>query len=63
MTRRTPHDLIGLVEAGDLLGLSKWSIRRMISDGRLAGYRNGPRGWIKVSAAEVRGVSRKIPAA
>jgi excisionase family DNA binding protein len=64
MARRTPRDLIGLEEAGDLLGMSKYTVRRMISRGDLTGYRVGssPNSPIKVSAAEVRGVPQKIPA-
>lgn len=61
MARRAPHDLIGLDEAGALLDVSRWTVRRMVSDGRLAGYRVGRS--IKVSATDARGMARPIPAA
>jgi excisionase family DNA binding protein len=34
---------VSITEAADYLGVTTRTIRQMIADGRLTGYRNGPR--------------------
>lgn len=65
MPRRIPRDLVSLDEAGSVLDVSKWTVRRMISRGELAGYKVGraPNSPIRVSESEVRRMARQIPAA
>lgn len=52
-----PSDLVNLTEAASLIGVSRWTIRRMIANHQLAPYQVGLR--TKVSAAEVRASVRR----
>ena len=57
--RRTPQDhsparrrYVTLQEAGDYLGVTERTIRAMIADGRLTGYRMGKR-FIRLNLDEI----------
>ncbi len=52
-----PSDLVNLTEAASLIGVSRWTIRRMIAHRQLTAYQVGLR--TKVSAAEVRASVRR----
>lgn len=54
----TPADLIGLTEAAQMLGISRWTLRRMIDRGEVTGYRVGR--LVKVSARDVRRIARPM---
>ncbi|MET7570790.1 helix-turn-helix domain-containing protein [Streptomyces sp. NPDC005492] len=58
MVPPTPTDLIGLAEAGRLLGVSRWMVRAMIERDELNGYRVGR--LVKVSARDVRRMARPM---
>ncbi len=45
--------LIGLREAGEILGISKWTVRERVRAGVLPGYRTGPGSTIKVRESDV----------
>lgn len=51
---------VSLVEAGDVLGVHSRTIRRYISEGRLTGYRIGPR-LVKVKRADLDAMMKVIP--
>lgn len=55
-TPSMPDDLVSLTQAGSLISVTRWTIRRMITNGTLTGYTVGlmPR----VSASEVRSLVR-----
>lgn len=53
---------VSLVEAGDILGVHSRTIRRYISEGRLTGYRIGPR-LVKVKLADLDSLMRPIATA
>jgi excisionase family DNA binding protein len=50
--------LISLQEAGDMLGVSSVTVRRMINDGTISGYR--VRGAIRVDANELEPGGRAV---
>jgi excisionase family DNA binding protein len=54
--------LISLLEAADQVGVCTRTMRRYISEGRIKGYRVGPR-LVKVAAADIDELMRPIPAA
>jgi excisionase family DNA binding protein len=60
MTLRNPRKYLCLAEAADLHGVSQRTIRRWIAEGRITGYRVGPR-VIRVSADELEQLARPIP--
>jgi excisionase family DNA binding protein len=60
-TRTATSAYVSLVEAGDVLGVHSRTIRRYISEGRLTGYRIGPR-LVKVKLADLDGLMHRIPA-
>lgn len=61
MARMTQY--LSLAEAADRLGVSPRTVRRMIADGTIAGYRIRTR-MLRVTAADVEGLlSRRIPTA
>lgn len=57
-----PRRLVSLTKAAEYLDTSPRTVRRAISDGRLAGYRFGPR-TLRVDLNEVDEVLRRIPTA
>lgn len=57
-----PRPLLSVDQAADALGCTSRTIRRYISDGRLTGYRVGPR-LIRIDAAELDRLLRPIPTA
>jgi excisionase family DNA binding protein len=57
-----PLQSVSLVAAATILGCHTRTVRRYIADGRLTGYRMGPR-LIRVDLAEVEALLRPIPAA
>lgn len=58
------HSLLNFSEAGDVLGLSRWTIRDMADDGRLTTYRvpGDVRRIRRVRYADVLAVARQIAA-
>jgi excisionase family DNA binding protein len=58
MSDQLPDDLISTKAAGTLLGVSPWTIRRMVDAGRLHGYRVGR--LVRVSRSEVLASVRPI---
>jgi excisionase family DNA binding protein len=61
-TRTATSAYVSLVEAGDILGVHSRTIRRYISEGRLTGYRIGPR-LVKVKLADLDSLMRPIATA
>lgn len=57
-----PRRLAGLTVAAESADVSVRTMRRWIAEGRLTGYRIGPR-LIKVDLAELDALARPIPAA
>jgi excisionase family DNA binding protein len=55
-----PVQRASLAEVADTLGCSTKTVRRYIADGRLTGYRMGPR-LIRVDMAEVAAMLSRIP--
>ena len=55
-----PDDLISMEQAAERLNLNPRTIRGWIDDGRIRGWRLGPR-LIKVSKAEVDGQLQPMP--
>lgn len=55
-------DLLTLKEAAELLGVTHYSVRRWIAEGRLPGYRLGPR-HTRVSRTDCARLVSRIPAA
>lgn len=53
---------VSLAQAADHVGVSERTIRRWIADGRLAGYRVGPR-LVRVDRAELEALFWAIPTA
>ena len=58
---RTRKTYITQVEAGDILGVTDRTIRSMIADGRLKGYRLG-KGVIRLRLDEVEGALQPMRA-
>lgn len=58
MSDQMPDDLISTKVAGTLLGVSPWTIRRMVDAGRLQGYRVGR--LVRVSRSEVLASAQRI---
>lgn len=56
------RQLITLDQAAELLAVSPRTVRRMISDGTLTGYRLGPR-LLRVDAGEIDRLGHRIDAA
>jgi excisionase family DNA binding protein len=56
-----PVQRVSLVTAADTLACSTRTLRRWIAEGRLTGYRMGPR-LIRVDVAEVEALLHPIPA-
>jgi excisionase family DNA binding protein len=52
-----------LAETAALLGVTKRTVRRRVSDGHLTAYRLEPGRLIRIDEAEVEGLLRQIPAA
>ncbi|WP_026533912.1 helix-turn-helix domain-containing protein [Arthrobacter sp. H14] len=61
-TKRTPPRYASLTEAADYAHISTRTLRRYITDGRLTGYRVGPR-IIRVNLDELDNLFSAIPAA
>lgn len=61
MADRT-RSYITLAEAAEHLGVSSRTVRRYITEGRLAGYRVGPR-LVKVKRVDLDDLMRPIPTA
>jgi excisionase family DNA binding protein len=57
-----PRRLVSLSKAAEYLDTSSRTIRRAISDGRLAAYRFGPR-TLRVDLNEIDAVLRRVPTA
>lgn len=58
---RSPRrDLIDVDTAAEYLGVCRRTVRRMIADGKLVGYRVGPR-LIRVDQAELDAIVQPIP--
>jgi excisionase family DNA binding protein len=55
-----PAQSVSLVAAAIILGCHTRTVRRYIADGRLTGYRMGPR-LIRVDMAEVEALLHPIP--
>lgn len=53
---------VSLAQAAEHVGVSERTIRRWIADGRLAGYRVGPR-LLRVDRAELEALFSAIPTA
>lgn len=53
---------VSLAQASEHVGVSERTIRRWIADGRLAGYRVGPR-LLRVDRAELEALFSAIPTA
>jgi excisionase family DNA binding protein len=53
---------VNLTEAADYLGVHTRTIRRYIAEGRLTGYRVGPR-LVKVKRVDLEKIMRVIPTA
>lgn len=51
---------VSLAQASEHVGVSERTIRRWIADGRLAGYRVGPR-LLRVDCAELEALFSAIP--
>ena len=63
VAQEPPRRLISLNEAANLTGLSERTLRRYVSEGRLPGYRVGPRA-LRVRATDLdRLVSHRLPTA
>ena len=60
--RTNTLDLIALADASAETGVHPRTIRRWIADGRLPGYRLGPR-LLRVDRAELHALARRIPTA
>ncbi len=61
--RSLPHKLVTQETAAERLGLSKKTIRRWIAEGRITGYRVGPR-YVRLDLDEVeRSMVQRIPPA
>jgi excisionase family DNA binding protein len=60
--RSTPRCLAGIADAAAYADVSTRTIRRYIADGRLTGYRVGPR-LVKVDLADLDNLARPIPTA
>lgn len=61
-TRRRPtqRNWYSISEAAEYLGICSRTVRRRISDGTLAAYRQGPR-LIRIAAEDVESMFRQIP--
>ena len=59
---RPPRTYISLSEASDYVGVCERTIRRWIADGRLCGYRVGPR-ILRVDRTEVDELFAVVPTA
>lgn len=55
--RRNPRRYATLTQAAEYLGVTDRTIRQMIADGRLTGYRSGPR-LVRVCLHEVDAAMR-----
>lgn len=55
-----PSGYITLSEGSELLGLDEKTLRRYVAQGRLRGYRVGPRA-LRLSLDEVHALARPIP--
>ena len=62
MTEPATRRWASLIEAAAHIGVSEKTIRRMISDGEITGYRMGPR-LIRVDLHELDALMRPIPPA
>ncbi|MGH3556423.1 helix-turn-helix transcriptional regulator [Mycobacterium sp.] len=63
MTATTDTDgdrLIGLVEAGKRLGLSRWVVRDRIDAGLLPAYRTGPKSALRVRVRDVDALLTRV---
>lgn len=56
----TDRRLVSVDKAATYLGLSPRTIRRAIADGRIAGFRFGPR-IVRIDLNEIDAVLRRIP--
>jgi excisionase family DNA binding protein len=59
-----PHSLLTFAQAGEVLGLSRWTIRDMADDGRLTTYTipGDPRRIRRIRHDELLAVKRQIEA-
>ena len=61
-SRRKPRRLAGTTQAAEYAGLCTRTIYRYIADGRLTGYRVGPK-LIKIDLDELDAITKPIAAA
>jgi excisionase family DNA binding protein len=45
--------MVDIERAAELLGVSEWTVRRMVRDGRLPAYQYGRGGAIRISVSEL----------
>lgn len=57
--RASERNLLSLRDAADEVGVCVKTLRRWIADGRLIGYRLGPRA-IRIDAAELRSLAQPL---
>lgn len=62
MTTLRDNPYLSLEDAAELTGLSIKTLRRRIAEGRLVGYRLGPR-TIRVRLLDLETCARRIPSA
>jgi excisionase family DNA binding protein len=55
------RNLASMIEAADYAGVTVRTLRRYIAEGRLTGYRLGPR-MIRIDLTELEALLRPIPA-
>ena len=58
--RAEVRHLVPLAEAAEFLGVSRWTVRRMIAAGKLTGYQVGDQ--LRVHKLELSTSVRKVPA-
>jgi excisionase family DNA binding protein len=57
----TTEHFIGLSEAGQRIGVSRWTIRQRINAGVLPGYRTGPKSELRVKTSDVDALLIRVP--
>jgi excisionase family DNA binding protein len=62
-SRLSQRRYVSLSEAADYLSVSPRTVRRMISQDELPGYRVGNAGLLRVDMGEVQSIVRQIPTA
>lgn len=61
MTTTTEDDrYIGLSEAGQRIGVSRWTIRQRIDKGLLPGYRTSPNSPLRVKVSDVDALLKPV---